>query len=178
MRTLEEEKPQIPCKSQKLVVSLQPKMEQKKYKYQKQIDELTAFGCQLPVLYAPNNMSACRFAFSDASRQSHIPQYLANPKRMLQDKEKGKATTSLLALSCFNTSDKAEIFFSNLRKAFKNISNSIGDSLSEGNLGNDDGMKTTTAENGHFDFYEYEGCDLNKTFQIIKSLCDEEDKRI
>ena len=40
-------------------------------------------------------------------------------------------------------------------------------------------MKTVTAENGHFDFYEYEGCDLNKTFQITKHLLgDEKDKGI
>ena len=59
-------------------------MEQKKFKYQKQIDELITLGCQLPNLYSPNGITACRFAFSDSNRQSHIPQYLANPKRMLQ----------------------------------------------------------------------------------------------
>ena len=36
-----------------------------KFKYQKQINELLAKGCQLPELYAPNNMEACRFAFSE-----------------------------------------------------------------------------------------------------------------
>ena len=154
-------------------------MEQKKYKYQKQIDELTALGCQFPALYAPDNMSACRFVFSDTTRQNHIPQYMTNPKRMLQDIAKGKATTSLLALSCFTNSEKAELFYSNLQKSFRNISNSIGDSLSEGNLGNNDGMKTVTAGNGHFDFYEYEGCDLNSTFKITKQLIgDEKDKGI
>ena len=154
-------------------------MEQKKFKFQKQIDELTALGCQLPVLYAPENMSACRFAFSDTARQNHVPQYMTNPKRMLQDMAKGKATTSLLALSCFTTSEKAETFYNNLQKAFRNISNSIGDSLSEGVLTNDDGMKTVTAGNGHFDFYEYKGCDLNSSFQITKQLLgNEEDKGI
>ena len=29
--------------------------ERKKFKYQEQIDELLAMGCQLPVLYAPND---------------------------------------------------------------------------------------------------------------------------
>ena len=154
-------------------------MEQKKFKYQKQIDELLALGCQLPTLYAPNNMKACRFAFSDASRQNHVPQYMANPKRMLQDTSKGKATTSLLSLSCFSTPTKAEAFYINLRKAFRIIPTSVGDSLSEGNLGNEDGMKTATGNNGHFDFYEYEGCDLNSTFQITKYLySDEDDKGI
>ena len=152
-------------------------MKQKKFKYQKQIDKLTALGCQLPALFTPDDMSACRFAFSDTTRQNHVPQYLMNPKRMLQDVEKGKATTSLLALSCFTTSEEAESFYGNLQKAFRKISNSIGDSLAEGALANDDGMKTATAGNGHFDFYEYEGCDLNSSFQITKQLHNnEEDK--
>ena len=76
-------------------------------------------------------------------------------------------------LSCFTTAEKAESFFTNLRKAFKNVSNSIGDSLSEGHLANEDGRKTSTATNGHFDFYEYESCDLNRTFIITKNLVEE-----
>lgn len=150
-------------------------MEQmKKFKYQKQIDELLALGCQLPTLYAPGNMPACRFVFSDTTRQNHVPQYMQNPKRMLLDVTREKATTSLFALSCFTTPEKAELFFSNLQKAFRNISNAVGDSLSEGVLSNEDGMKTATAGNGHFDFYEYEGCDLNNSFQITKQLIDDE----
>ena len=154
-------------------------MEQKKFKYQKQINELIALGCQFPELYLPNYMQACRFAFSDSAHQNHIPQYVTNPKRMLQDVAKSKATTSLLSLSCFDDTDKAESFYYNLQKAFRNISNSIGDSISEGILANEDGMKTKTASNGHFDFYEYEGCNLNSSFEITKNLLnDEEDKRI
>ena len=61
-----------------------------------------------------------------------------------------------------------------LRKAFKNVDISIGDSLSEGILSNEDGRKTITSSNGHFDFYEYEGCDLNKSFQITKNLIAKE----
>lgn len=96
---------------------------------------------------------------------------------MLQDIAKGKATTSLLSLSCFSTSAKAETFYTNLRKAFKNISTSLGDSLAAGKLNNGDGMKTATGYNGHFDFYEYEGCDLNSSFQITKNLCSDEDNK-
>ena len=148
-----------------------------KFKYQKQIDELLAIGCQLPELFAPNNTQACRFAFSEEGHQNHVPQYMSNPKRMLQDISKSKANTSLLALSCFTTSDKAETFYSNLRKAFKNVSTSIGDSLAEGILANEDGLKTVASTNGHFDFYEYESCDLNKTFQITKNLIETTDEK-
>ena len=149
-------------------------MNEVKFKYQKQIDELLAIGCQLPELFAPNNLQACRFAFSEEGYTNHIPQYMSNPKRLLQDMGKGKANISLLSLSCFTTADKAETFYTNLRKAFKNIQYSIGDSLSEGCLTNEDGRMTSTAANGHFDFYEYETCDLNKSFQITKILTEDE----
>ena len=66
-------------------------------KYQKQIDELLAIGCQLPELFAPNNMRTCRFAFSEEGHANHVPQYMSNPKRMLQDMGKGKANISLKA---------------------------------------------------------------------------------
>lgn len=152
-------------------------MDEKVYKYQKEIDELIALGCQMPSLYATDNMSACRFSFSDSTHQNHIPQYMSNPKRMLQDIAKSKASLSLLALSCFDTPSRAETFYANLKKAFKNISMSIGDALAEGVLSNDDGRKTVTANNGHFDMYEYVGCDLNNTFQITKQLTDNEERK-
>lgn len=145
-------------------------MADNKFKYQEWIDKLVAEGCTMPPLYATDDMKACRFAFSSPDKQNHIPQYVRNPKRMLQDLGNGKAGTSLLALSCFATHSQAEFFFSNLQKAFKNARTSIGDALAEGILTNEDGMKTTTSPNGHFDFYEYESCDLNKSFQITKKL--------
>ena len=152
-------------------------MEVLKFKYQSQIDELLTIGCQLPELFAPNGMHACRFVFSKEGHVNHIPQYMSNPKRMLQDMGKGTATTSLLSLSCFATTEKAELFYSSLCKAFKNVYHSIGDSLSEGILTNADGKKTNTASNGHFDFYEYESCDLNKTFQVTKNLLEKKDEK-
>ena len=149
-------------------------MNEVKLKYQKQIDELLALGCQLPELFAPNNVQACRYAFAGDGHINHVPQYMSNPKRMLQDMGKGKANMSLLSLSCFTSAEKAETFYTNLRKAFKNVHYSIGDSLSEGRLTNEDGRMTSAASNGHFDFYEYETCDLNKTFQITKKLIEEQ----
>ena len=66
-----------------------------RFKYQAQIDELLAIGCQLPKLFAPYGLQACRFAFSGEAHPNHI------------------------------------------------------------------------------DFYEYEACDLNKSFQITKVLMEE-----
>ena len=54
------------------------RMENKpKFKYQEQIDKLLALGCQLPELFEPNNIKACRFAFSENGSQNHIPQYMS-----------------------------------------------------------------------------------------------------
>lgn len=142
----------------------------KPFKYQQLINELLAKGCSLPSLFQPNGMNACRFVFSEPGHPNHIPQYVCNPRRMLQDIDKNTATTSLLALSCLTTPAKAETFYANLRKAFRNAASSIGDSLAEGILTNEDGMMTTPSANGHFDFYEYELCDLNKTFHITRKL--------
>ena len=148
-------------------------------KYQQLMDELLAMGCHVPILYAPNNIKACRFSFSDPNRPNHLPQYVSNPRRMLLDIGKHVANTSLLALSCFTTPEKATMFYANLRKAFRNVTVSIGDSLSEGILTDDDGMITAPTANGHFDLYEYEGCDLNKTFHITRKLIDnEKDRRL
>lgn len=154
-------------------------MNQKIFKYQEHIEFLVGKGCQLPLMYPPDGMRACRFAFADGGHKNHIPQYVSNPKRMLRDIESNKLNISLLALSCFDSPRNAENFFTNLRKAFKNAASAVGDSLSEGNLRNQDGMKTKTSPNGHFDFYEFECCDLNESFVITKKLIDnEKDRRI
>ena len=89
---------------------------------------------------------------------------------MLRDTAQGKGSTSLLALSCFTTSVYASSFYRSLTKAFKKAAASIGDSLAEGVLASDDGKITVIGSNGHFDFYEFEGCDLSKTFKITKRL--------
>ena len=99
---------------------------------------------------------------------------MSNPKRMLRDMGNKRASISLLALSCFTTQSKAEAFYANLQKAFRNISKTIGDALSEGMLRNEDGKKTASADNGHFDFYEYKSCDLNITFHITKQIVSNE----
>ena len=145
-------------------------MTERTFKYQEWIDKLTTQGCQMPPLFEPNKMRACRFAFASANQQNHIPQYVRNPKRMIQDIGKGEADTSLLALSCFASNSQAEHFYGNLQKTFKNIKSSIGDALAEGVLTNEDGLKTATGSNGHFDFYEFEQCDLNQSFKITKRL--------
>lgn len=145
-------------------------MTNQRFKYQRELEHLEALGYEMPPLYAPGNMEACRFASSKPGFPNHIPQYMSNPKRMLHDIASDRANTSLLALSCFDTTSKAEKFFKALLKSNQKAALSIGDSLSEGNISNQDGEVTRPAPNGHFDLYEYENCDLNKTFKITKQL--------
>lgn len=139
-------------------------------KYEKEIEHLLNEGCVLPNLHLIDKMEACRFASSLPNAQNHIPQYMTNPKRMLSDITNNKATTSLLALSCFVSDTKAEKFFLALKKSNPRAVQSIGDSLSEGVLTQSDGEVTTPTPNGHFDLYEYVGCDLNKSFKITRKL--------
>ena len=145
-------------------------MTNRRFKYQRELEQLEALGYEMPPLCTPDNMEACRFASSKPGFQNHIPQYMSNPKRMLRDIANERANTSLLALSCFETATKAEHFFRALLKSNPKATLSIGDSLSEGTIENNDGMVTQPSPNGHFDLYEYEVCDLNKTFKITKQL--------
>ena len=140
------------------------------FKYQSQIDKLLSLGYKLPPLIAPEDKDACRFASSLPDAQNHVPQYMSNPKRMLHDMSANKATTSLLALSCFESETKATKFYSALQKSNPRAVKSIGDSLAEGVITDDDGRITEPTANGHFDLYEYVQCDLNKTFKIICKL--------
>lgn len=91
-------------------------MQEKQFKYQNWIDELAELGCLLPPLYPPGNKQACRFVFSSDEHRNHIPQYISNARRMLQDVAKGRGNTSLIALSCFDTANHAERFYANLQK--------------------------------------------------------------
>ena len=115
-------------------------------------------------------MFACRFVSTKKDNQNHIPQYMSNPKRMLRDIGGNRATTSLLALSCFTTTEKAKIFFEALLKTNTRAAISIGDSLSEGTITNFDGKVTKATANGHFDLYEFSECNLNKTFTLTQKL--------
>ena len=142
----------------------------KPFKYQRQIDELIKQGCKLPPLFSPDNWEACRFAFSASCRSNHIPQYVSNPRRMLNDITGEKATTSLLALSCFKDEIKAVKFYKALCLSMRNAALTIGDSLAKGFLTKQDGLVTHPSANSHFDLYEYPECDLNQTFHITHQL--------
>lgn len=140
------------------------------FKYQKYIDELIAKGCALPPLHAPNGMRAYRYVFAVDNANNHKPVCIQNPARRLPNNEK----LSGYALSCFDNQKKAERRYAALCKSFKRTPKTIGDSLCEGKLENDDGLVTSSdSHSGHFDLYESTLCNLSKTFNTIELLWKE-----
>ncbi len=138
-----------------------------KYKYQEQISRLIAEGCVLPGLRQPGGMAAFRFVFSGSHPFNHKPVCIQNPGRRLP----GSLKLSGYALSCFDSRSHAERRYEALCKSFKNAPKVIGDTLCGGTLRDEDGMVTEVeADTGHFDLYESEVCDLNKTLKTIVRL--------
>lgn len=137
-----------------------------RYKYQEFIDKLAVEGFDMPQVYSPEMKDSYRFVFSNQPEKNHLPVCVSNPKRILP----GPIKTSGYALSCFGTQAKAENRYKALSSSFKRISSAIGDSLANGCITNEDGMITSEDKTSHFDLYEFENCNLNKTFNITKSL--------
>ena len=82
----------------------------------------------------------------------------------------GSLSTSGCALSCFNQEDKAVKRYESLRKTIPNIGRSIGDALCYGVLDANDGLITQINNEGHFDLYEFCGCELSSKFRMKKKL--------
>lgn len=142
-------------------------MNQTEYKYQKELDALKDVGFDMPKVELPNGKAASRFVFSSDTSRNHIPVCVSNPKRVLP----GPIKTSGYALSCFGDSNKAKSRYAALKATFKQIQQTIGDSLAQGIISNNDGQITEEDINtSHFDLYEYKTCDLNKTFTQITVL--------
>lgn len=138
-----------------------------RYKYQKAIDDLLAQGLTMPELIEPNDLAAFRFVFEAQNERNNKPVCVQNPKRTLPN----NAKFSGYALSCFNDMAKAEQRYWDLCESFPRTPITIGDSLSGGELHNEDGMITSPERNtGRFDLYESETCDLNKSFKLIERL--------
>lgn len=142
----------------------------RKFKYCHEIEELEKVGISLPDLKEPNTKESYRFIFSEGTDRNHLPAYILQPNRLSQEIKKGKVTTNGYSLSNFETIEQAECRYEYLRKVCKNIKLSIGDTLSGGIIENDDGKITETNGEGHFELYEYENCDLNQKFHVIKGL--------
>jgi len=141
-------------------------MDNLEYKYQAQLMALKEDGVEMPQVNLPNNKQASRFVFSQFPEKNHLPVCVSNPKRILP----GPIKTSGYALSCFGDTDKAKERYKALQKNFKQIHQTIGDSMVQGVISNEDGRITTENNVSHFDLYEFKQCDLNKSFTTFIAL--------
>ena len=141
-------------------------------KYKNDIRKAIAIGATSPKqLFEPNDLLSYRFAFNTEHENNHVPVYLQNPERAIQEKAMNKLCCNGFALSCFDTESNAQETFFKFSRSSKNFSRTAGNCLCHGILGNSDGLKTeTNSSSGHFGFYEFEECDLNLTFDILKQL--------
>lgn len=140
------------------------------FKYQVEIDHYVSQGTKLPVLHVITDKEAFRYVFANAVHFNHIPPHKLHPNRLNQQIKIGKVDLSGFALSNLETEKQAIAFYQYLHKNCKNARKQIGDSLSYGVLTKTDGLITDTDVNGHFDLYESDICNLNKTFKIVKPL--------
>lgn len=141
-----------------------------KYKYQSEFDFFIEKGYVLPLLYPIESKEAYRYVFADDIQRNHIPPHKLHPNRLKQQIREGRVDLNGFALSNFESEKKAISFYRFLHKTCRNAYKQIGDSLSFGILSSADGMITATNPKGHFDLFESEECNLNKTFKIIKPL--------
>ncbi len=134
--------------------------------YMKYKEILDIEGC-------PSNSEALkkvgyRFVFDNMEGKSFIPVAVQSPKRIKNSKNNEKC--SAYALSLFATEGAAKDFFLELYKRNPRIVKTLGDKLAMGEV--EPSMGTCGRENRkqHFDFFEYEGCDLSTSFNIIGNL--------
>ncbi len=137
----------------------------KRFKYQNQIDKVQEQGlcCPPDNLLVPNNHLSFRFVFEDAKHvKNHNPPGINNPKRILKEQDSKKC--SLYGLSCFSKEGGAKQFFNSITNSIPNVHKSIGDTLSTGYIQSDNGLMSEEDIETHFDLFEFEDCDLSKSF--------------
>lgn len=137
----------------------------KKFKYQSQIEEVQSQGlcCPPDSLLVPNNHLSYRFVFENVNNvKNHKPPGINNPKRIIKEQDAKKC--SLYGLSCFSKERGAKQFFTNILNDIPNIYKSIGNTLSTGFIQSDNGLMSEEDTQTHFDLFEFEDCDLRKSF--------------
>jgi hypothetical protein len=142
-----------------------------KFKYQEQLDSLLNEGIEMPdQLYNAENLLSYRYVFDSDHPHNHIPAYIINPRRMLQEKKRNNLSCLGFSLSCFSDKDKAIGKFSKISKTNKNFWKTAGNSICSGTIENSFGVITEPNSDTHFELFEFEDCDLKKTFDLIRRL--------
>ena len=143
----------------------------KEFKFKEDLAEVDKLGvcCPPEDLIEIDEFKVFRFTFDPPNEhKNHIVAAKKNPQRVL--KTSGEKKCRLFGLSCFKDDQKAIHFFEEIKKNNPMIKKSLGDSLSSGILSRNDGMITLEDEWTHFDFFQYEDCDLTLRFIPLTPL--------
>lgn len=117
----------------------------------------------------PNDLQAYRFVFKEENHiNNHKPVGLQTPQRILTTANSKKCC--LFSLSCFLGKKEAMAFFKEMKRNHKNFEKTVGDSLCEGVLRNDDGHVSPPDDKTHFELFESSTCNLSNSFKVTESL--------
>lgn len=115
----------------------------------------------------PIERKAFRFVFDCMGGNSFIPIAVQQPKRTYRSVYE---KCSSCGLSMFTTEKLAKDRFNDLSKRNKNIHKSIGDKLALVSISPQLGVSSKIGPNGHFDFFEYDGCELKTYSSVVGGL--------
>lgn len=66
--------------------------------------------------------------------------------------------------------DRSLNAYAALKRKFRNIEKTLGDSLAVGDIEPEHGRCTEPDKYGHFDLHEYAGTNLSQVFQVIRRM--------
>ena len=145
------------------------------FKYQNELIAVAEFrACNFP----PDNLrvpdfaeDVFRFIFDNVDHpNNHKPPFFIKPKRANNPNDNMKSDG--YALSCYEQEIQAKTAFQKFSSNIRNFAQTAGNSLCKGMLDENDGLVDNTTNSGHFNLYEYEGCDLLQKFVFIEKLID------
>lgn len=131
------------------------------YKYGIEINKLD--NCP-PADTQERNGEGYRFVFDEiGDERNFLPVLVLNPKRQITQTQE----CSGYALSFFDTLENARRKYESLLRSHRNIGKTLGTYIASGWISNADGFVSPTNAGGHFNLFEFSGCDLSATFQIV-----------
>lgn len=140
------------------------------YKYEVDLNTLENCPFEDCVL---DTLDAYRFVFEGMNGDSFIPVLKISPERISQPpfKDDNHFQCSGYGLSMFTTESQARAKFNKLRKRNNEIYKILGEKIASGTITPDLGERSEISRStGHFDFFEYESCDLSQHFSIVGDL--------
>lgn len=142
----------------------------KKFKYQEDMDSITADGCVCPRdVFAVNQIDSFRFVFDDINHPyNFLPQLKQQPTRFNSKSSSQKCR--FLSLSFYSDIINARQQYEALKSNFPNFTKNVGNCIANGVLNSKDGLASEEDIYTHFDFYEFEDTDLKSKFKIIDQL--------